>query len=222
MDKTPSIPVKISRLLKANQVMTLRQLSDELKGRARSSLFRDIQSLSIISSFTHAGKYHALSATPVFDATGLWFYQKIGFSKYGTLKATLVHWIETTPVGKTHQELQEALQVPVHNTLKALVASQKITRQLMPNRLYVYLHGDQTRAQRQYARRVAMKSSSLSKIRLPARWLVIEILAEIIRSCNVTVESRHLSQQLALRGIEVSADEISCVLTFHDIKKKPI
>ena len=93
MNPVQNVPLKIQKLLLKNTVVSLKQLRDELSDRSRSSLFRDLRKLDVISSYTHTGQYHALKRTATFDESGLWFFQDIGFSQYGTLKKTLVHMI---------------------------------------------------------------------------------------------------------------------------------
>lgn len=69
--------------------MSLKQLRSELNDRPRSSLFRDLKKLDLISSYTHTGQYHVLNETGRFDESGLWFFQDVGFSQFGTLKKTI-------------------------------------------------------------------------------------------------------------------------------------
>ncbi len=90
MQSNQNIALKIRKLLVVNSVMSLKQLRSELNDRPRSSLYRDLKTLNLISSFTHTGQYHVLNETARFDQNGLWFFQEVGFSQYGTLKKTLV------------------------------------------------------------------------------------------------------------------------------------
>jgi hypothetical protein len=63
-------------------------LRQALNDRPRSSLFRDLKKLDLISRYSHTGQYHALKNMAKFDENGFWFFQDIGFSQYGTLKKT--------------------------------------------------------------------------------------------------------------------------------------
>ncbi len=60
MNAEPSFPDQIRKLLQSNTVMSLKQLRHELGKRPRSSLFRDLKMLDLVTSYTHAGQYHAL------------------------------------------------------------------------------------------------------------------------------------------------------------------
>ena len=92
---------QIRKLLQSKTVLSLKQIRQALSNRPRSSLFRDLKKLDLITSYTHAGQFHALKSAAHFDANGLWFFEPAGFSKYGTLKNTLTHLISHAPAGMT-------------------------------------------------------------------------------------------------------------------------
>ncbi len=156
MHAEPSCPVKIRKLLQSNTVMSLKQLRHEFSHRARSSFFRDLKPLDLITSYTHAGQYHALKSAAQFDANGLWFFEQAGFAKYGTLKNTLIQIVSHAPAGMTQRELKSLLRVKVQNTLTPLVKSNTVRRQLLPDHIYVYLSVDEPKAEDQLQRRLAL------------------------------------------------------------------
>ena len=98
---------RIQRLLQTNTVMTVKQLRHALSGRSRSSLFRDLKQLDVITSYSHTGQYHALTSSAKFDPQGLWIYNDIGFAIYGTLKATLVQLIVDAQIGDDTQRVKD-------------------------------------------------------------------------------------------------------------------
>jgi hypothetical protein len=217
----PSITAQIYRLLKANTVMTISKLSDELNHRARSSLFRDLQKIATTSSYTHAGKYHALELTPKFDSAGLWFYRSIGFSKYKTLKATIVNLVESSNIGLTHKELNDLLKIKTHNTLKHLVDTNHVFRQQMPNNRYVYLHGDKEKSKKQFELRLSMKVGSLTKISTPPPSLTIAVLAQLIRHHRLEAEPSFMVELLKQDGLDITMETVEHVFAYYQIKKKP-
>ena len=126
MNSPPTYPARIRRLLQTHTVMTVDQLRQALHGRSRSSVFRDLEQLQVITSYSHTGRYHALQAGARFDPHGLWFFNDIGFARYGTLKATLVGLIAQAQDGFTHKELKSRLRVAVQNALTDLVMSHTV------------------------------------------------------------------------------------------------
>src|SRR5437764_14332236 len=102
-------------------VALLSDLRQALQTPSRTAVFRVLSSLGYLASYSHAGRYYPLKRIPQFDPRGLWHYRQIGFSSQRTLRATLVHLVETSPAGQTHEELQDVLLLRVHNTLRILV-----------------------------------------------------------------------------------------------------
>lgn len=222
MTNKSSISSDINRLLKSNTLMTISELSRCLR-RARSTLFKDLQSLSTVASYTHAGKYHSLSSTPLFGTNGLWFYEDIGFSKQGTLKATVIQLVESSTIGHTHKELNNLLKIKSHNTLKNLVESNHISRRQMPNALLVYLHRNNDKAEQQYSVRLSMNTKPLAKIfPPPPQWMAIEVLAEVIRCHDVEAHANTIFQRLHQRGVDIKANTVEQVFTYYQVKKKQI
>ena len=79
----------LERLFAHRPVADLVQLGRALGTRSRMSMFRRLSSLGYLSSYTHTGRFYTLVSIPAFDADGLWRYEGIGFSRDGTLKATV-------------------------------------------------------------------------------------------------------------------------------------
>jgi len=124
--KNPNTLIK--QLFRKDRVLSMQTLREASGNKSQRSIFRYLAYEDYYSSFTHAGKYYTLQSTPHFNESDLWFYDGIGFSKYGTLKQTLIALIHKSEVGKSHGELKEQLLVRVHNTLLTLVQLDKISR----------------------------------------------------------------------------------------------
>lgn len=219
MDATAPFPTTINRLLHVNTVLSLKQLRQELSTRSRSSFFRDLKKLNLVTSFTHAGQYHALKSVPKYDANGLWFYDGAGFSEFGTLKNTLIHLISNAQAGVTHKELKRMLRINVQNTLTELVKVNTVGRQLLPHRIYLYLSVDDTVGADQVQRRLSL-AESVSDIVLPPESITIEILVDVIRFPGSVINEKELGHRLRKRGIVIKDTEVGDVLSYYDIKKK--
>lgn len=222
MNAEPSFPDQIRKLLQSNTVMSLKQLRHELGNRPRSSLFRDLKKLDLVTSYTHAGQYHALTSAVRFDADGLWFFDQAGFAKYGTLKNTLIQIISDAQAGMTQKELKSLLRIKVQNTLTHLIQSNALERQLLPTSIYVYLSVEKHKAEDQLQRRLAIHDRAPEVGALPVENLIIEILLELIRVPECRANAKELGKLLRKRGIVIEDPDIVYVLAYYDIKKKPI
>jgi len=218
MAEKPSYPTLIRQLLQSKTVITLKQIRHELAGRPRSSLFRDLQKVEILTSYSHAGQYHALQSTVKFNRNGLWFYDHIAFSRYGTLKNTLVETISNSPAGMTHKELKTLLHIQVQNPLTHLIQTKTLQRRSSPGQTFVYLSNEDSQAQQQWQKRRTLDEKATG-LTLPSESVVIEILLEIIRGDERIVDESALGSRLEKRGIDVLQKQLVYVLTYYDIKK---
>ncbi|MFT7559113.1 MAG: hypothetical protein ACI93R_001017 [Flavobacteriales bacterium] len=212
---------QIRSLLKERTAISLKELQVIFKDRSARSLSRDLTKIGVITSYTHAGQYRVRAVTARFNTRGLWFYQDIGFSKYRTLKSTILHMTELSDIGCTHKELNDILKIKTHNTLKDLVDAKSISRRTMPNNIYVYLHHGTEKSQKQYDLRLSIKTAEPSNISPPPQWITIEILAEIVRCCKIQTQSNIIYERLDRRGLEIKKDIVEQVFSYYQIKKKP-
>ena len=118
----------LRKLIRRMSVVDIAVLCEELGTRSRMTVFRRLKEIGYRTSFTHAGRFYTLEDLPAFDELGLWFHKEAGFSREGTLKATLVAHVERAPDGRTHAELQHVLSVRVHNPLLDLLREGRIAR----------------------------------------------------------------------------------------------
>lgn len=119
-------------------VLTMENLKVILQTTSRMTVFRKLKHLPYKTSYSHCGKYYTLDSIANYDNNGTWAYNQIYFSKYGTLKNTVLHSIEKSSSGFTSYELEEFLRVPVHNTVLDLWKNRKIRREQIAKN-YIYL-----------------------------------------------------------------------------------
>lgn len=129
--------VNLKQLLQKQKVATLPELQSVLGAQGRMTVFRKLQSLSYLSSYSHAGKYYTLPEIADFNERGLWFWRNIRFSKHRTLKLTLERWVAESPAGYFDLELEQQLHVVVRGTLLKLVGEGRIDREKISGR-YLY------------------------------------------------------------------------------------
>ena len=211
-----SLMQKIAHLFRRNLVLRMSDLECAAGPRSQRSLFRDLAELGYLSSYTHAGRYYTLASIPEFGAEGLWRYEGIGFSRDGTLKATVERLVRTSEAGRTQHELRLGLGVRVHNPLLDLVEAKKLRRETVGDQ-YVYLAPVRVRAREQMERRRAVASAP------PAPALEVEVLLEVIHGARVPPpDAAWVAARLGARGIRAGVTEVAAVLDRHGLKKTPL
>jgi hypothetical protein len=206
----------LNLFFKAKRVARITDLFTLLGTNSRMSIFRKLSELNYLSSYTHAGAYYTLHHIPNFDSTGLWYFNEIGFSKKGNLKETLLNLIEKSESGMTHEELEKRLHIRVQNTLLDLINSNKINRTKISN-CYLYTSVNEVQSKRQIQNREA-HMQGYKEMSFPD-WIIIEILAAIIRVKSITIDSQKIVSELKLRKNLITIEQVEKVISQLNLKK---
>jgi len=183
------------------------------------TVFRRLQKLNYLSSYTHAGRYYTLAEIAQFDRTGLWFYDDIGFSEKCSLKNTIDHLVDTCDAGKFHRELEKQLRVRVHNALLDLVTSNQIYReQFQGSYLYLSIAPDRREKQMQRRQELALQASGFSEVL--SEHLIIEVLSEVIRQSTKTPNVEQVTSSLCKRGLIITEHQVGAIFKQYKVEKK--
>jgi len=210
----------LHKFFKKKPVADITELLALLQTHSRMSCFRRLKELNYLSSYTHAGKHYTLLHIPHFNSMGLWHYEEIGFSQYGNLKSTVIQLINQSAMGMSHQELETHLRVRVHNTLLDLVQSHQIEREQFEG-IYLYVSTDSKRANEQWVRRQEVQTHRKKSQPFPG-WIVVEILAEIIRASQIPVDCQTIATQLVNRGVVVTVEQVDQIIELYHLKKNQL
>lgn len=192
---------KLNHFFAKNRIASMDDLFLLLGTPSRMTVFRRLQEVNYLSSFTHTGRYYTLKSIADFDAHGLWFCNGIGFSRFGNLKQTIRHLVDQSMAGKKHSELENQLKVRVHNPLLELVRLNEISRQSF-DKTFLYLNHQGDKADQQVVCRQQKQIGCLDEV-LPDS-VVIEVLSEIIRSNPLAIDSQQITAQLLKKGIHIT------------------
>jgi len=195
-------------LFRKRLVADLRVLFEALDTRSRMSVFRRLREIGYFSSYTHTGRYYTLADIPEFDDYGLWRHQAIGFSRFGTLRATVAHRVQDADAGCTHAELEALLRLRVYNTLLRLIHAGEIQRQAVGG-AYVYLSIDGERASRQLDAR--QTAQVVPPSHLPPDDVVLLVVVEALHASDGLPAATVVAARLAARGQDVVAIQVEQV-----------
>jgi len=180
----PRIEVEIVGTFRGPRVLTVEQLLSKL-GCSRATVFRRLSEHGYYSSYNQAGKFLTIDEVAEFDAMGLWLWRAARFSREGSLKDTVLHFIGQSERGMTCEELSAVLGVRVQNTLLPLVREKKTDRERL-GPTFVYL-SEKGRLRRQQTRR-RMEFLEERRKAVPTSRQIIATLLELIRDPEATRE----------------------------------
>ena len=85
----------IAELLRTQKIATLPELMQALGCNGRRTVFRKLGELTYRTSYSHCGRYYTLDEVAQFNEQGVWAYQDVWFSVYGTLLSTCAAMVVT-------------------------------------------------------------------------------------------------------------------------------
>ncbi len=198
------------------QVVNMNALSKILQTKSRMSIFRRLKEIGYFSSFSHAGKYYTLTNIPQFDENGLWFHQEIGFSRFGTLKATIIELVCGSSVGLTHLELSQLLRIKVYNSLLDLVKKGMVGRERM-EKSFLYVSPEHGKATEQINRKRTATAESVRGVTVVSDTIVIEVLIETIHAGRIEISPSLVTKRLTNRGILVAHKQVETIFKQYGI-----
>lgn len=149
----------MATFLKRRRIATLEQISAATGNASQRTVFRILERLEYISSYTHRGKFYSLRSIARFSSDGLWNVRAVWFSCFGNLLQTTENWVHRSEAGYTAAELTQALHVQTKHALTQLTRQGRIQRQTMSGR-YVYFSADDAVAGSQRKRRAVHATAS--------------------------------------------------------------
>ncbi len=139
-----SFPAKrLLSLLERQKIATITELKNTMGSNSSMTIFRKLQELKYITSCSHSGKYYSLEDIAQFNHMGLWFYNSVLFSSYGSLSETLRVSVEQSEKGLTALELEKLLNIKPNAPLLELIKDNKICREKISG-IFVYFSNNST------------------------------------------------------------------------------
>ena len=165
------------------------------------------------TSYNRSGQYYALPDVPRFDTNGLWWYQGAYFSRYGTLKNTVVHLVGASSDGLTGEQIGKLVGLDPRSFLHHFRDILGIQREKHRG-VYVYFSDDEAKYSEQVANR--LEAIALGESISDADAIVI--LVALIKHHGFTAD--HLVGLPEVKGRALLAPAIDNYLKQHGLEKK--
>ena len=198
----------------ARRVLTLAELARRLEC-SRSTVLRRLNEHGYYSSYNHRGMFMTIEEVARFDSHGLWLSKTARFSKRGTLKNTVLHFVQTSKEGMIHQELVTLLGVRVHDTLLDLVKEGQIRRQRL-GPTFVYSSGKRSVEKQQiFRRKESLKNRQRPRATCRQK---IATLLELLKNPKVRREDIVLRCRRA--GLMITHELVDAIFDEYELDKK--
>ena len=170
----------LAKALRHSKIATMPELKKALGTDVDVTVFRKLKQLAYRTSYSHRGTYYTLDETARFDPKGLWSFQSVWFSRWGTLLDTAEAFVENSTAGCFVEELDHLLHAGAKEPLLKLVQQERVTRQPVGG-LYLYCSSKTVLRERQLlARRVLQADPQLEGSSIAADEVPEELKAAIV------------------------------------------
>lgn len=153
----------VGAYLRRRKIATIDQMRRALGNPKERTVFRKLDMLDYLSSYSHRGMYYTLRGIAEFDAQGLWSHRAVWFSQFGNLRETTRSFVEHSAAGYTARELGEALHVEVRHCLVQLFREDQLFREVLHGS-YVYLSCEAKTQRMQRKRREQRQRKPLATV----------------------------------------------------------
>jgi len=194
------------------KILTIDELSTLLHCSTITSR-RRLKQWRALTSYNQNNRYYTLPSIPVFNKFGLWHYRGVFFSKHGTCKQTVVHFVHVSEKGLSNAELAEILGENPNSLLAHFKEIPGLVKE-RHGRDIVYFSSDEEVYKRQKRNRFPPEPSAA---KLPPDAQAIIILVEVIHHPDMSIDE--LAARLLEKGHEVEAGSIAALFKQHRIKK---
>jgi hypothetical protein len=196
-------------------ILVIDEISQILNCTNRTAI-RYLDELKVHTSYNKNGKYKVLPDVPQFNQNGLWNYHDIFFSKYGTLKQTVISLINDSEKGFTSFEIENIVKISSRTFLSNLQKKINLNREKINGR-FVYFSTDKNVYENQKQKRLECDLNS-KIINFPSSEEAIIILVEKIKKPELDINE--ISEILNKKGYLIFPNTIRKFFEHHSILKK--
>ncbi|MCP4763114.1 MAG: hypothetical protein GY870_15160, partial [archaeon] len=122
----------VENIIRSKKIQTFEQILKHVSC-SEITLRRDIRQIEGITSYTHQGRFITLKDIPQFDNNGIWFYRKVGFTKYKNSLELIVHLINNSREGLSREQIQEILKIQIYQQIQTLLKRNELYRSKIGN-----------------------------------------------------------------------------------------
>lgn len=196
---------------KRKKTMTVQELS-KLMDCSIPTIRKRLVRWKVCTSYNKNGRFYVMPEIPKFDKKGLWNYRGIRFSRFGTLKQTVIQLVKASENGLSASEIGSLVGLDPRSFMLQFRNIAEIRREKIEGK-YIYFSSANTEYIAQKEKREAAVREKL--LQLPSDSEATLILVDIIKHPNTTIEDS--VRRLRRKGMALREKTIRNLLNFHKI-----
>jgi len=200
----------IEELFHAQKALPISAVADYLD-RSEITARRVLKKVGYYSSYTHNSQYYTIESVVRFNSYGIWCYNHICFSQFGTLKETMIRLIDESKAGLTVSQLSEILGMKCYAAVH-LFHKQGAFNYIKQGRGFIYL-----------SKQESIYQNQLSYYTLPEPLTIqaaIELLVYYVDHSEAGY--KQLVRVLRKKHFQATTESVASFFKEHGVKKTPI
>ncbi|RKY84155.1 hypothetical protein DRQ11_11975 [candidate division KSB1 bacterium] len=209
---------KIKELVFQKKVLSLQSLVGK-SGYSERSTQRYLKELNYLTSYTHRGRFVTLSDIPTFNDFGIWSYQKIGFSKFGSSLDTIVAIVNQSECGFSREELESILKIGISKQIQILVQRESIHRVKLGGK-YLYIPESAMKNKKKKLKIVGDLQSEEHFERSVQKTDLIALLKAVLIEKSIGIDIKSLKRIAQKYYLKIPLKKIEQLLLKYDLLEK--
>ncbi len=199
----------IEELFHIHKVLPISAVADCL-GRSEITARRVLKKVGYYSSYTHNSQYYTIASVVRFNSYGIWCHDHICFSRFDTLKETMIRLVDESKAGLTVSQLSEILGMKCYAAVH-LFHKQGTFNHIKRGRGFIYLSRQESIYQNQLA------YYTLHEPLTPQA--AIELLVYYVDHPKANYEE--LVRVLQKKHLQATTESVESFFKEHGVKKTP-
>jgi hypothetical protein len=205
---------KTLKLFKRKKTMTVQELC-MLMDCSIPTIRKRLKRWRVYRSYNKNGRYYVMPEVPKFDKTGLWNHKDIRFSRFGTLKQTVIQLVKTSEEGLSASDIGILVGLNPRSFMLQFRDIPEILREKIDSK-YIYFSAANIEYLVQKERQEKTVRERL--LQLPSDSKAIIIFVDIIKHPGTSIKA--CVSRLRRRGITLKEKTIKLLMSYHNISLK--
>jgi hypothetical protein len=218
MANTNERQILVENIICSKKIQTFEQILNHVSC-SEVTLRRDIRQINGITSYTHQGRFITLKDIPKFDNNGIWFYRKVGFTKYKNSLELIVHLINNTREGLSREQIQEILKIQIYQQIQTLLKRNELYRSKVGNK-YVYLPEELAKNQKKRLQLLNANNIEEYYDAMVSFSDLVALLKAVLVEKNIKINLKNLKRFTQKYSLKIPLKKVEHLLLKYNLTEK--
>jgi DeoR/GlpR family transcriptional regulator of sugar metabolism len=218
MVDTDERQIFVENIIRSKKIQTFEQIFQQVSC-SEPTLRRDIRRIKGITSFTDQGRFVTLKDIPKFDKNGIWFYRKVGFTKYKNSLELIVHLINNSKEGLNREQIQEILKIQIFQQIQTLLKRNELYRCKIGNK-YIYLPEELAKNQKTRLRLLSANNVEEYYDAMVSSSDLVALLKAVLIEKKIKIDVKNLKRFTQKYSLKVPLKKVEQLLLKYNLTEK--